>query len=70
MTDEKGTFTPTHTVFDPDSTFGVVVNSVANGDDVLVCDDLGDEWADFIGLNSTSNPRRISFYHAKHGNLS
>ncbi|MEC9244775.1 MAG: hypothetical protein VYB05_08395 [Pseudomonadota bacterium] len=70
VTDEKGTFTPAHTVFDPDSTFGVVVNSVAAGDDVLVCDDLGDEWADFIGLNSVSSPRRISFYHAKHGDLS
>ncbi|MER8976071.1 hypothetical protein [Mesorhizobium sp. M0800] len=70
VTDEKGTFTTAHTVFDPDSTFGVVVNSIAAGDDVLLCDDLGDEWADFIGLNSTSSPRRISFYHAKHGELS
>ena len=70
VTDEKGTFSPTHTMFDADSTFGVVVNSVSDGDDVLVCDDLGDEWADFIGLNSTSSPRRISFYHAKHGELS
>lgn len=70
VTDEKGTFTPAHTVFDADSTFGVVVNSVADGDDVLVCDDLGDEWADFIGLNTASSPRRISFYHAKHGELS
>ena len=70
VTDEKGTFTPAHTVFDPDSTFGVVVNSTSVGDDVLVCDDLDDEWADFIGLNSNSSPRRISFYHAKHGKLS
>jgi hypothetical protein len=70
VTDEKGTFSPTHTVFDADSTFGVVVDSVSEGDDVLVCDDLGDEWADFIGLNNTSSPRRISFYHAKHGELS
>jgi len=70
VTDEKGTFTPAHTAFDPDSTFGVVVSSVAADDDVLVCDDLGDEWADFIGLNSASSPRRISFYHAKHGELS
>lgn len=70
VTSEKGTFTLAHTVFDPDSTFGVVVNSVAAEDDILVCDDLGDEWADFIGLNSASSPRRISFYHAKHGAIS
>lgn len=70
VTDEKGTFTPAHTMFDPDSTFGVVVSSASAGDDVLICDDLGDEWADFIGLNSTSSPPRISFYHAKHGELS
>ncbi len=68
--DEKGTFTPAHTVFDTDSTFGVVVNSVAAENDVLVCDDLGDEWADFIGLSSTGSPRCITFYHAKHGELS
>lgn len=70
VTDEKGTFTPQHTVFDADSTFGVVVATVADGDEVLVCDDLGDEWADFIGINNSSSPPRITFYHAKHGGLS
>jgi hypothetical protein len=70
VTDEKGTFTPNHIAFDADSTFGVVVSSVADGDEVLVCDDLGDEWADFIGLSNASSPPRITFYHAKHGELS
>jgi hypothetical protein len=70
VTDEKGSFTPAHIAFDTDSTFGVVVASVADGDEVLVCDDLGDEWADFIGLNNLSSPPRITFYHAKHGSLS
>lgn len=70
VTDEKGTFARTRTAFDADSTFGVVVASVADGDEVLVCDDLGDEWADFIGLNNASSPPRITFYHAKHGDLS
>ena len=37
---------------------------------MLVCDDLGDEWADFIGINGRAQPKTISFYHAKHGNLS
>jgi hypothetical protein len=71
VTDEKGEdFTEEQTAFDADTTFGVVVATVADGDEVLVCDDLGDEWADFIGLNNSSSPPRITFYHAKHGNLS
>jgi hypothetical protein len=70
VVDEKGTFTPKQVAFDANSTFGVIEASVAEGDDVLVCDDLGDEWADFIGLNNSSSPPRITFYHAKHGALS
>ncbi|WP_271519011.1 hypothetical protein [Bradyrhizobium sp. CCBAU 53380] len=70
VTDEKGTFTAAQTAFDADSTFGVIERSIADGDEILVCDDLGDEWADFIGLNNSSSPPRITFYHAKHGELS
>ncbi|HUE80381.1 MAG TPA: hypothetical protein VMN38_12230 [Sphingomicrobium sp.] len=70
VVDEKGSFTEGHTAFDANSTFGAIVNGIAEGDEILVCDDLGDEWADFIGLSNSSMPRRISFYHGKHGNLS
>jgi hypothetical protein len=70
VTDEKGDFAPRQTAFDAVSTFGVIEASVAEGDDILVCDDLGDEWADFIGLNNSGSPPRITFYHAKHGPLS
>jgi hypothetical protein len=35
-----------------------------------VCDDLGDEWADFIGIKEDGDFTQISFYHAKHGALS
>ena len=62
-TDEKGGFTALQTTFDPNSVFGIVV-------DTLVCDDLGDEWADFIGLNDRGDVPILSFYHAKHGDLS
>jgi len=65
-TSEKGTFTEEHTSFDANSIFSVVVDNVAAADEVLVCDDLGDEWADFIGINTRSHPKTISFYHAKH----
>lgn len=68
---EKGlNFTEAQTSFDDTSTFGVVVDSVSEGDEVLVCDDLGNEWADFVGISNASSPPRISFYHAKYGGLS
>lgn len=70
VTDEKGKFTAKQVHFDDDSTFGVIEASIAEGDEILVCDDLGNEWADFIGLSNSSSPPRITFYHAKHGALS
>jgi hypothetical protein len=69
-TSEKGTFTAAHATFDADSVFGVLVDRIAANDEVLVCDDLGDEWADFIGINGNHQPKTISFYHAKYGVLS
>lgn len=69
-TSEKGTFAPGQIAFTPDSVFRSVVDTIANGDDVLLCDDLGDEWADFIGISTGTSPTMISFYHAKHGNPS
>lgn len=69
VTDEKGAFTTAHHTFDPDSTFGAVLSTVAPEDDVMVCDDLGDEWADFIGFRTDPASPRITFYHAKHGEL-
>jgi hypothetical protein len=41
VTDEKGTFTRRQHAFDADSTFGVIEAAIAEGDEVLVCDDLG-----------------------------
>ena len=69
-TDEKGSFTPLQNTFDADSVFGIVVGGIAREDTTLVCDDLGDEWADFIGLNVRGDVPILSFYHAKHGDLS
>lgn len=69
VTDEKGTFTAAHRAFDLDSTFGAVLSTVAPEDDVMVCDDLNDEWADFIGFRTDPASPRVTFYHAKHGDL-
>jgi hypothetical protein len=68
-TSEKGAFAAGQVEFSNGSVFRVVVNAIAE-DDVLICDDLGDEWADFIGVSTGTNPAMISFYHAKHGDLS
>jgi hypothetical protein len=67
---EKGKFTGTATQFSEKSVFRILVDELTADDDVLVCDDLGDEWADFIGLDTDERRPSISFYHAKHGNLS
>ena len=67
VTSEKGMFADRQASFDADSVFGVVVDHIADRRELLVCDDLGDEWADFIGVNDDSQPKTFSFYHAKHG---
>lgn len=70
VTSEKGAFAGGQDAFEPTSVFRVVIDHIAAHDSTLVCDDLGDEWADFIGTNVGSTPKSISFYHAKHGALS
>lgn len=67
---EKGTFTNIATQFSPQSVFRILIDELSGNDDVLVCDDLGDEWADFIGLDTDERRPTITFYHAKHGQLS
>lgn len=69
-TSEKGDFAVGQVEFAQGCVFRSVVDTIAGGDDVLLCDDLGDEWADFIGVSTQSSPTMLSFYHAKHGNQS
>ncbi|WP_218036629.1 hypothetical protein [Sphingobium sp. EM0848] len=68
-TSEKGEFEIGQEQFGEGSVFRQIADEIAVGDDVLICDDLGDEWADFIGLNTQSRPPSVSFYHGKHGTL-
>jgi hypothetical protein len=69
-TDEKGGFGRNQREFEEHSVFRVVVDHVAGDADILVCDDLSDEWADFIAVHTMTQPPTVSFYHAKHGELS
>lgn len=70
VSSEKGRFRTNQTRFAVGSVFRQVESTIAAGDDILICDDLGDEWADFIGINTKGAPPTITFYHAKHGKLS
>lgn len=47
------------------SLFGFVVETASAPDDFLICDDIGTEWADFLGVATTDH--RVSFYHCKGG---
>lgn len=67
-TSEKGAFAAGQVQFTEGSVFRIVADETVDDCEVLICDDLGDEWADFIGLTAT--PASINFYHAKHGNRS
>jgi hypothetical protein len=68
-TSEKGDFIAGQLAFSQDSVFRHIVDEIAASNDILICDDLGDEWADFIGLSTQSRPPSINFFHGKHGDL-
>jgi len=59
---EKGNFNSIQTQFEVNSTFRFVEDTFSQNVDYFICDDLGKEWADHIGV--TSN--KITFYHSKH----
>ncbi|MCJ9749672.1 hypothetical protein MOV61_02940 [Neorhizobium sp. BETTINA12A] len=69
VTDEKGTFVAGQVAFDGTSTFGAIVEHIGAEDAILICDDLGDEWADFIGIKEEAGFVQVCFYHAKHDAL-
>lgn len=65
-TSEKGEpFLPAQTSFKSDSLFGLVENVIAKDAKHLFCDDLGDEWADHVGIR-TNGDRAIEFFVSKH----
>lgn len=59
-----GDLTRNSTFFPRKSVFGVVESKLASGDIGLLLDDLGDEWADFIGVSTAD--KALRFYVAKH----
>ena len=55
--------------FGDDSVFHVVEAQLASSAGALLCDDLGDEWADYIEFVYGENLPKLVFYHCKHGEL-
>lgn len=56
--------------FHKNTLFGVVEDKIWNKKGHLICDDLGDEWADHIALtnsNDIKEPPEIEFFLSKHG---
>ena len=48
------------------SLFAAIESKIVQGSSTVVCDDLGDEWADYVHLQPDDNPPKMVFYHAKH----
>jgi len=63
VSEKGGPYTAKATHFSGDSIFRIVETRLASGDRHLWCCDLGDEWADYIGVA----PGSITFYHCKDG---
>jgi hypothetical protein len=66
VTSEKGALAANSNQFPANSVFGVIHQTIALNDDILVCDDIDDEWADEIGIRTSPTDSTISFYVAKH----
>lgn len=64
---EKGSTNIRSSKFNKDSLFGYLETSVVPNADYLFCDDMGNEWADYI---SVAEEKNVMFYHCKHSSLS
>ncbi|OJX49435.1 MAG: hypothetical protein BGO88_14410 [Flavobacterium sp. 38-13] len=58
---EKGSFIPVQIDFNNNSLFKFVEDTYLNDFDYFICDDLGREWADHIGINED----KIVLFHSK-----
>jgi len=62
ITSEKGDVKSHSTNFSDESIFGLVEEEYLSDSAFFICDDLGKEWADHIGLYENN----ISFFHSKY----
>jgi len=65
VSSEKGNIRDGQKSFDSSSLFFVFENNLRIHDSILICDDLGDEWSDYIEFIET--PPKIRLIHCKYG---
>lgn len=53
------------TRFPDKSLFRAVEDTYCNGHDIIICDDMNDEWADHIAIDKSSTTPSITFVHSK-----
>jgi hypothetical protein len=53
------------TRFPDESLFRAVEDNYCNGHDIVICDDMNDEWADHIAIDKSSATPSITFVHSK-----
>lgn len=64
---EKGSkYTSKSKKFKKNCVFGIVESYFKKNSDILVCDDMGNEWADHIAISKSEE--KISFIHSKSNN--
>jgi hypothetical protein len=63
VSEKGGPYLPDAINFAGNSIFGVVETNLSVADRHVWCCDLGDEWADYIGVRESD----VTFYHCKHG---
>ena len=68
LSSEKGCILEKNTRFAPESVFNFVEKAYEDHNGALICDDLGDEWADYIYLD-IEDPS-IKLIHCKYGKRS
>ncbi|MBN8541172.1 MAG: hypothetical protein J0L82_12345 [Deltaproteobacteria bacterium] len=65
INDEKGPPKKSDRRFPKNSVFNLVEKKLSNKNSALLCDDLGDEWADYVKLSRS--PLGIALIHCKFG---
>lgn len=65
ISEKEKPHTPNITRFPSTSLFRAVEDLYCQPHDIVICDDMNDEWADHIAIDHSSNLPSISFIHSK-----
>lgn len=57
---------PTFLEFPKESLFYSIENNLGKNDEIIICDDMGNEWADHIVISTKSALPTISYIHSKY----